>query len=62
MVSLAVKVEVWTDTVSPYAIAVVFLAVVIFSVTLLDHGLYFGSWKSCGERAGEATCTALEIN
>lgn len=35
--SLAVKVEVWIDTVYPYAVDVVFLASLIYPVTLLDH-------------------------
>lgn len=57
MAILANKIEVQIDTVSPYAVTVVFLAGSVHPVTLLDRVRYFGSWGV--RKAGKATCTAV---
>lgn len=56
-VSLAVNVEIWIDTVSPYAVAVVFLAG--FCRSCQSPGPYLIFWQGGFRKAGKATCTVV---
>lgn len=62
MVSLAVKAQVWIDTVCPYAVAVVFLAGLVHLVTCLDQSMILAVGVSEGTERNTGRFIILKLS